>query len=251
MTLRRIIDFIKSHEKQLVLFNVAATDPIAENLTAYFDTRNVRIRTERTTSGAPEVAVLSNDAAVLTTVSVSTLRDLVKTVPDHSGATRVNDGESDTLLGHLRETTFTSYDTEQLLYSSREIEDRARRVGGGTIYAGFQRISVVSDQQSIYTDLGQHGVEVHAFGLPDASPPDLGSGWVHPVETDEIAESWFVVFDGGTDDTQKSALLASEYASDAYYGAWTYDPGIVDDTLAYLEERYLPPIDGMPSSTTE
>ena len=131
-------------------------------------------------------------------------------VPTATGDFGINDGEYERLLGHLKETTFTSSDTEQLVYASREIEDRARRTGRGTVHAGFQQCSVMSEQRSVYTDLARRGVAVYAYGVPDARPPTLGPGHVRAASTDEITETWFVAFDGGGDETQKTALLAHE-----------------------------------------
>jgi len=65
--------------------------------------------------------------------------------------------------------------------------------------------------------------------------PDLGDGTVHAVETDEIAQTWFVVFDGGGNPTQKSALLAHERRPGQFYGVWTYDGVIVDLALDRFE----------------
>lgn len=241
MDLRSCIEAIRRHEKELLLCNVDAADPIADDLAAYFETQNVRIATARTASGAPsDLAVLSTSEEVLAVVDVDTLRDLMADVPAGSGGTGVGDAAHERILGHLKETTFTSYDTEQLLYASREIEDRARRVGGGTIHAGFQYVSRVADQRAIYADLAGRGVDVHAYGVPDATPPDLGAGRVHAVGAEEIEATWFVAFDGGGADAQKSALLAEQRDGDGFYGAWTYDAPIVDRAIAHLERTYVP-----------
>jgi DICT domain-containing protein len=85
---------------------------------------------------------------------------------------------------------------------------------------------------------------VHAYGVPDAPPPDLGSGQIHPVSTEEIAETWFVVFDGGGDESQKTALLAHERDEGSFYRSWTYDPGFVDRVLDYLNYTYNTAPDG-------
>jgi DICT domain-containing protein len=239
MDLRQSIKYIRHHGKELRLFNVDPTDTVHENLRSYFTTQNVRIVADRTASGKPEdVAVLSNATEVLALVDVASLRTLLEDVPTGSGQFGIADGAYETILRHLKHTTFTSYETEQLLYASREIEDRARRVGQGSIHAGFQQCSVIADQQSIYTDLARRGVSVEAYGIPDAAPPDLGSGQVHAVSTDEIAEIWFVVFDGGGNDSQKTALLAHEHDENSFYGLWTYDPGLVDHVLAHLNQTY-------------
>ncbi|WP_324760908.1 DICT sensory domain-containing protein [Haloarcula sp. GH36] len=242
--LRDSIEFIRRHEKELRLFNVDPADALHENLRTYFKTLNVRITAERTASGSPEdVAVLSNATEVLAVVKAATLRELLEDVPTGDGELGIADAEYEGILRYLKETTFTSYDTEQLLYASREIEDRARRIGQGSIHAGFQQCSVMAEQQPVYSDLARRGVSVHAYGVPDVMPPELGSAHVHPIPTDEIAETWFVVFDGGGDDTQKSALLAHQRDENAFYGLWTYDPGFVNHILGYLNRTYDSPSD--------
>ncbi len=239
MYLRRSIEFVRQLEKELSLFNIEPDDPLEERLATLFETQNVVFATEQTSSGKPAIAVLSNRNGVLAVLAVSTLRALTDHHGARAGTTGFADGEYEDILSHLKETTFTSYDIGQLLSASREIEDRARRVGDGTVHAGFQRVSVMHDQQTIYADLARRGIDVHAYGVPDTSPPALGNGTVHAVENDEIRQMWFVVFDGGGDESQKTALLAEEQAENSFYGAWTYDPGIVDSLCEYLEQKYV------------
>lgn len=187
MTLRDCLEQIRRLEKELILFNVVSSDPIDEHLATYFSTQNVSISTTQTASRQPTTAVLSNDREVLVRVDIETLRELVDYSPAQSDGIGVSDVKYEAILGHLKETTFTSYDTEQMLYASREIEDRACRVGNGTIHAGFQRCSVLADQQDIYTDLARRGLDVHAYAVPDTTPPDLGTTRVHAIDSDELA----------------------------------------------------------------
>lgn len=237
--LRESIECIRNHEKELRLFNVDSTDAVSEALRRYFEILNVRVTVGQTASGEPaDVAVLSNETEVLAVVEVATLRELLEDVPTGPDQLGIADAKYGDVLGYLKETTFTSYDTERLVYASREIEDRARRIGQGSIHAGFQRCSVMVGEQPVYTDLARRGVSVHAYGVPDATPPELASGNVHTVSTDEIAETWFVVFDGGGDDAQKSALLAHERDENSFYGIWTYDPGFVDHVISHLNRTY-------------
>lgn len=238
MGLHQVIETIRAFEKELAVFNLDPSDSIPADLATYFETQNVRVTTHRTSSGAPTVAVLSNGGEVLEVVSTDLLRAFVERSSSHSEGVGVSDGAYRPILRHLKETTFTAYDTEQMLYASREIEDRARRTGNGTIHAGFQRCSVLDDQRAIYADLDRRGVDVHVYGVPDAAPPDIGGGRIHAVETDEIAATWFVVFDGGGNESRKCALLAEERTGDTFYGAWTYDAGIVDAVVDYLGRTY-------------
>ncbi|MCQ4333058.1 histidine kinase [Natronomonas sp. F2-12] len=248
MSLQDGIEQIRQLEKELVLFNIDSSDPLAERLTTYFAAQNVNVSMSQTASRQPPIAILSNNTEVLSRVDIETLRKFVDHSPARSETIGVADGEYEAVLGYLKETTFTSYDTEQMLYASREIEDRARRVGSGTVHAGFQRCSILADQQAIYTDLAHRGLEVHAYGVPDTAPPELGRARVHAIDSDELAQTWFVVFDGGGDETQKSALLAEERGDDTFYGAWTYDGRIIDGVLEYLEATYLPVTNSRPRS---
>ncbi|AWB27654.1 DICT sensory domain-containing protein [Halococcoides cellulosivorans] len=238
MRLREIVDYVESMEKQLVLFNLPDASRIDERLEDFFETQNVRVRTARTASGRPaNVAVLSDRDGVRAIVTVDRLRDLVEEGPS-GGGLGAADAAFEPILEPLKETTFTAYDRTQMLATSREIEDRARRVGRGTIHAGFQRTSLMARQASIYRDLSERGLTVHTYGVPDGVVPELGAGTVHTTEADEIAQTWFVVFDGGGNPTQKSALLAEERRPGQFYGVWTYDGVIVDRILDRLETAY-------------
>jgi hypothetical protein len=55
----------------------------------------------------------------------------------------------------------------------------------------------------------------------------------------EIANSWFVVYDGNGDPDQQAALLAFETGANEYDGFWTYDSDIASRLDAYLTERYV------------
>lgn len=239
MNLRETIEYVRATEKELAIINAAAPGEIADELSTFFHTQNVRITTRTTASGSPaDLGVLSNEDGVLELCELDRLRDLV----NHAGSTPSTLGISDSayadVLKHLKETTFSSYSTADMTAASREIEDRARRTGRGTIHTGFQECSRMLDQRSTYVDLGRSGVTVFTYGVPDIPPPDFDGVTVQGVEADEIAAHWFVVFDGGGTPTQKSALLAEERTAESYYGFWTYDPGIVDSLCEYLDEAY-------------
>ena len=92
----------------------------------------------------------------------------------------------------------------------------------------------------LHTDLAGRGLDVHTYGVPDTTPPKLDGIRLHAVDADEIAATWFVVYDGGGDDAQKTALIAEGRDDSVFYGAWTYDLGIVDAAVDYLERAYSP-----------
>lgn len=141
-------------------------------------------------------------------------------------------------LSALADTTFSSLDRRHLMATTREFEDRAYRVGSGSLHAGFQRLSNFEDQLPVYRRLGEAGLDLHVYGAPDWAPPYVENLTVHPDDTPEIMESWFVAYDGGGDDAQKCALLADQRGSGSFHGIWTYEPELVDVLLGYLEREY-------------
>lgn len=239
MQLSDIIEAIERFEKELVVFN-ATDEEIAVELANYFETQNVVVETAETASGRPaDVAVLSGRGEVLSIVDVGTFRELLESVPGAEDGVGIDDAAYEDFLAHLKETTFTSYDTRQMVYASREIEDRARRVRRGTLHSTFQEMGNFLEQREVYEDIARRGVEVHAYALPTDPPPDVPEVSVHAIDNEEIATTWVVAFDGGGRNDQKSALIAEERIPGLFYGAWTYDPGIVDRIVSYFEERYV------------
>jgi len=153
------------------------------------------------------------------------------------------DERRQSVLDSLDETLFTSWSIDRMVAASREIEDRAWRVGDGTLHAGFQTLSTLRGELDRYERLSQSPIDVHTYATPDAEPPDERPFQLHLDRSDELAESWFVVFDGGSAAagdgvTQKCALLAEERGPRNFYGFWTYDASTVDYIIDYLRTRY-------------
>ncbi|MFC7251009.1 DICT sensory domain-containing protein [Halomicroarcula sp. GCM10025324] len=233
MSLSELIAGVEAHEQTLTVYNAGAA--ASDELRAQFADRNIRVETERTESGRPdEFVTLSDDGEVVTATSLASFRDELSSMDSTDGS----DNPYRSLLDHLDETMFTSWSIDRLVAASREIEDRAWRVGTGALHAGFQTTSTLKGELDLYTRLGETDVDVHAYAYPDTDPPDQDRFTLHLERSSEIAESWFVVFDGGGDDEQKSALLAEEREPRAFYGFWTYDPTTVDYILRHLESTY-------------
>ena len=154
----------------------------------------------------------------------------------------------------LAETAFTSVERRHLLATSREFENRAWRVGRGTLYAGFQSLSAYRTQLAVYRHLAaETALDVRVYGEPDWTPPDVPGVLVSDSATvaAELGAFWFVVFDGGGDDEMACALVAEERSEGRYYGAWTYDPGAVRDLATYLDATYGPQSTGCRDATDD
>ncbi len=136
-------------------------------------------------------------------------------------------------------TGFAATDRRQLLATTREIEDRAWRVGRGTLYVGFQSPDALAAQRSVYERLGRReDLAVHLYVAAEWDRPAIPGVTVHASDAGEVGTVWFVAFEGGGTDENKCALLAEERAPGEYRGVWTYDPARVDEVTAHLRATY-------------
>src|SRR6056297_118285 len=227
MSLRRLIAEVRGREKTLTVYAPRDADVVGA-VREYFASQHVAIEHART-DGEPR-AVLSDDGGELAAVGADALHELTSRDLHELGEA----APYSPLLAHLDGTTFTSYDRRQMTMASREIEDRAWRANDGQLHSGFQGLSNLRDERETYERLAAGDLEVHVYGAPDA---DLGatSFSVHGIENEEVASTWFVVFDGGGNREQSSALLAEEREDGGFYGLWTYDPELVERALGALD----------------
>jgi hypothetical protein len=254
MSLIELIAGVEAREPTLTVFN--ADPAVTKELREHFADRNVRIAEERSDEGPDGYAVLSRDGEFVTAVTVEELLPGVgggaepgddgplgggATGEDATAETGTGDRRrvGEPILDHLDETMFTSYSHADMVAASREIEDRAWRVGDGELHAGFQTLDVLTGEAETYDLLGgKERLDVHAYAANEGDPPDVDHYTVHVGETAEIRETWFVAYDGGGYDDAKCALLAEERAPGEFFGFWSYDPETVDYIIDYLTERY-------------
>ncbi|MFB6205273.1 MAG: DICT sensory domain-containing protein [Haloglomus sp.] len=241
MSLTELISGVEDHEKRLTVFNT--DEETVGAVREQFRDRNLSVVGDRSRSGRPgSFVVLSKREDVEDEFVTATSVEDVLSNPGADDPDE-DDDEADRhhpILDHLDETMFTSYDTRQMVTASREIEDRAWRLGAGSLHAGFQQLSILADQMDVYTRLAsQEDLDVHAYACPDTEVPDHDTDLtIHVERAEEIAKSWFVVYDGNGVDVNKCALLAEEREDRAFYGFWTYDPDTVDWLVEYLEGAY-------------
>ena len=234
MSLSELIAGVERHEQTLTVVN--ADPAVVDTLRERFADRNVDVEAEHTVSGRPdEFVTLSQDGRVQTATSLANLQDRLDAAAEPVG---IAESPYRPILDHLDETTFTAWSIGQLLAASREIEDRAWRVGAGTLHAGFQTTATLTGERERYDRLAETAVDVHAYAVADGDPPPDAAFTVHVEQAAEIARTWFVVFDGDGEADQKCALLAEEREPRRFYGFWTYDPATVDYVLDHLRSRY-------------
>lgn len=235
MSLSELIAGVEAHEQTLTVFNAGVS--VTDDLRDRFADRNVRVVRETTGSGRPgEFLTLSDHDGVYAATDIDSFYE---SLDDRTRVLGTDAARG--VLDHLDETLFTSWSISRMVAASREIEDRAWRVGEGALHAGFQTLSTLEGERDLYERLGDSAVEVHAYAVPDIDPPAHSTFQLHLDRSEEIATSWFVAFDDGIESdetTQKCALLAEERDPREFYGFWTYDPSTVDYIVDHLESRY-------------
>ncbi|MBX0321509.1 hypothetical protein EGH21_00560 [Halomicroarcula sp. F13] len=241
-SLRSVLDSVRADSPTLTVCNYEGPPDALESVERYFDRHGVTVREASLDVAQPRsVALLHHGDDLLASESVTALAAAIDIQSDGDDA--FTDRRTSDLLRQLDRSVFgaAAADKNLLVDVSHTIELLADRVGSGRLHAGFQQLSrLVDDPRSarIYERLADTGVDVHVYGADDTDSP-LPGVTVHGGETTELAESWFVVFDGDGDPTRRAALLAVERdAGEGYEGFWTYDSDIVGRVDAYLTETY-------------
>jgi len=150
----------------------------------------------------------------------------------------IGDGTSEgyrVLFEILEKTVVSGMSRREFLAVSREIEDRAFRVGEGTLRVSFQTLSTFKSQTEVYRTLATDThLEIHIYGVEDWTPPAIDGITYHSKEAERFKSYWSLAYDGGPDSTQACGLVAEEL-SDGYTGFWTSDSAIVEEIAATLD----------------
>lgn len=239
MTLREIFDRFERTQRTITVYASSPQPDIVDQ----FETRVVSV----THAPLPSVSrdegflVIRDANGFAASIGLREVREFLEPPIYRPWDEAFADAEYRILLEILDDTVWYSLDRRQLLATSREIEDRAWRVGEGALHVGFQRLSLLHHQLPIYERLTEEtDLEIHVYGQADGSSPNPDGMTIHTVDgaDDEIGDFWLLAFDGGGDDRQACALLAEEWDPDEFAGFWTYDPAVVDEIASYLEATY-------------
>ena len=201
---------------------------IPDALVSLFDTRHVTVDHEFLPAGAAEpfLTVTAGDRYV-GSVDLPALYDFTHPMIHEVGSPDLVEAAYRRLTSLLPDTVFSSLDRRQLLATSREIEDRAWRVGTGRVDAGFQQLSKLRAQTDVYTALVDRGLDVHLYGRLDGRASPAVPGATFHTDGAEMGEVWFMAYDGGRTPGQACGLVAVEREPGTFRGFWTYDPDVV------------------------
>jgi len=235
-------DLIETIERQRKTLEVHTDDDaVLEALRRQFETRNVDVRHQSLGSldGAGFVIIRDTDGAFRGALGLDQFLAILSPRTHPPWVLAETDDDRTALFNFLENTLFTTYSRRQLLATTREIEDRAWRIGTGRLYAGFERATALAAQREVYERFGRLGSLTVAVFLDGEWTESIPEGvTVVSANGSELGEYWFVGFDGGDNDQEACAVLAAERRPGEFYGFWTYDSAMVAELFAYLETTY-------------
>ncbi|QLG47434.1 histidine kinase [Natrinema halophilum] len=235
-------EFVEAVERRRKTLEVHTDDDaVSDALRRQFETRNVDVvhRSIGSLDDAGFVIVRDADDEFRGALGIDQFQAILSPQVHPPWELAETDEDRSDLFDFLENTLFTSYSRRQMLATAREIEERAWRVGTGTLYSGFERATAFAVQADVYDRLGSRGsLAVRIFFDDEWDAPVADGVSVVSEPGGELGEYWFVVFDGGGNELEACALLAEERQDGEFYGFWTYDQELVGDLVSYLERTY-------------
>jgi len=225
MILTELIDTFREQDHQVVVYR--GGDRLETE--AWLADHGIDVQSRSLPTGGPEPFLeIKTDGEVVGIIGVDAVEALLEPPIRRPGdRSDVSEGYR-SLLEILEQTVISGMNHRELLAVSREIEDRAYRVGEGTLWISFQRLSAFSSQTDVYRALdAETELDIHVYGVEDRAPPDISGISYHARDGTKFERYWALAYDGGPDRTQACGLLAEERA-DGYTGFWTNDAVTVD-----------------------
>lgn len=237
MALDTFIDEMRTQRRTVTVYSDRSHPDLRERFADW----NVELRFERLPPEADESFVtVRRGGEFLGGVDIDALGAFFESETVPPWQSRRSGVDPEAFMELLDETLFQADGRRQLLAASREFEDRAWRVGGGRIDAGFQRPGAFRAQRAVYERLAERGLDVHVYFDGGWDLDTVEGVTTHTTHDGELGRYWFVAFDtpDTIDRSQACALLAEETSPDSYTGFWTYDANRVADLVEYLAAAY-------------
>lgn len=234
-----LADFVEEVADRRKTFVVYAPEESAD-VEAHFETRNVTIEHETIAPGGPDgFVVLRDEDGFVGAFGLDKLLELLEPPVFRPWQREEVSEPWQTLFQILDDTLFSSFDRRQLLAATREIENRAWRIGAGTLRAGFQSSEAFAAQVDVYRRIvAETDLAVHVYVADDEEVPSLDGAEIFRAEGTEIGDYWFLAYDAAGDPMNACGLVAQERSPESYFGFWTYDPERVDDLSTYLRQTH-------------
>ena len=236
MSLRGILNEADGCPLTLTLYETRLPSGVSETLRSYFEPQGIRIQSAPEDPGGPEdFAVVHDDGRFL---AASRLWDVYRYLDPKARVGTANGREPPDVLAALRDRTFERFDRRRMVMASREIERRAWAVRTGELHVGFQTLSRADYQAPVFDRLAESGIEIHVYGHPDATL--LMDVEHHAHSSPELADVWFLAFDGGGDDDHACAMAGEEVAPGVFDGMYSDRAPVAESLIDYVQRAYPP-----------
>ncbi|EMA29869.1 DICT sensory domain-containing protein [Haloarcula japonica] len=232
MTVRTLLRRFEDSDVAITVYGPPATKTVGERLT----TQGIDATWRKLPTGHQNAfAVIRRDGVFAEAVPLTALQSFLckPMVDSDDSGTPDSDPGRQLLRSALANTLLSSLTPAQLLATSHEFEDRAYRVGEGTLRVGFQSLSIFRSQHARYETLASDtDLDIHVYGRDDWEPPAIPGISFHPLTDTTLEQVWLLAFDAAGDDQSKCALVAEETEDGPFRGVWTYNPRLVDEIMA-------------------
>lgn len=165
MALRDFFDEVESRRRTVTVFAPARPEWLSD----WFDPRHVRVEYEHLPAHeADPFVVVSEGGEFLGSVDLRAVEAMRRPTAPDPDTDAFREAAYRTFLSLLPDAVFSSFDRRQLLAASREVEDRALRVGRGSLFAGFQSRRAFRRQSTVYERLARDtDLDVRVYGAAD------------------------------------------------------------------------------------
>jgi len=232
MTVRTLLRRFEGSDVAMTVYGPPAAKTLVDRLTA----QRIDATWRKLPTGQQDAfVVIHRDGAFAETVPLTAVESFLcePTVGAGDSETADSDPGRQLLRSALANTLLSSLTPAQLLATSHEFEDRAYRVGEGTLRVSFQSLSIFRSQRARYETLASDtALDIHIYGTADWEPPPIPGISFHPLTDAVLDQVWLLAFDAAGDDQNKCALVAEETADGPFRGLWTYSPRLVDEIMA-------------------
>lgn len=185
------------------------------------------------TAASQSFLVVHEDGDFAAAISLEAMQEFFDPPIHEPWADALDEAVYRSVVDVFTSTVWHALERRQLLAISREIENRAWRIGSGTLRVGFQRSGALEAMAPMYDRLAtETALDVHVYVDDAWDRPSISGVTIHAEAGGEIGSYWFLVFDGDGDELWTSGLLARERDDGTFEGIW------IDDThLVALLER--------------
>ena len=250
MTLRGLIPEVSPGERSLVLVEEDHPETMANLLEGVFADQPVAVETTETSATEEDTVLLVADGEVVASSPLAALQDAILLINSDlftTGTRSVDEVEVPDVLAGLADVPFrlrgypeSNAEKLLLIVYSRFVERQALEADAGRLRASFQRLSRINDEvgtRRVYERLGESGVDVHVYGVPDWDPSSDLEVTCHGGRSLDLKRAWFVVFSPLDGAGSPHGLLAYETEQRRWHGFFTTDPARVSEIDAAISRR--------------